>query len=55
MFNSQEAWDLAEALSHELKHPFKDRRGQWHYKEQSFVEQVIREYCYLHGLHLADD
>ena len=51
---SQEAWDRAERLSHEVKHPFKDRWGIWHYKEISMVEQVLRNYCSLKGLDLED-
>ena len=51
---SQEAWDHAERLSHELKHPFKDRWGEWHYRELSIVEQTLRNYCDLKGLVLED-
>ena len=53
---SQEAWDRAERLSHEVKHPFKDRWGILHYQDQeiSMVEEVLRNYCSLKGLHLED-
>ena len=50
----QEAWDEAERLSHEVKHPFKDRWGNWHYKEPALVEQVIKNYCDEMGLQLLD-
>ena len=49
-----EPLDEAEQLSHEFKHPFKDRWGTWHYKEPPFVEQVIRNYCAAVGLQLDD-
>ena len=51
---TQETWDEAERVSHELKHPFQDRHGVWHYKEVAFVEQVIRKYCAMQGLTLRE-
>ena len=48
----QEAWDEAERLSHEVKHPFKDRWDNWHYREPALVEQVIKNYCDEVGLQL---
>ena len=51
---SQEAWDYAERLSHEVKNPFKDRHGVWHYKELSMVELTLRNYCDFKGLVLED-
>ena len=41
-------------LRHLLKHPFQDRWGVWHYKEESFVEQVIKNYCDVVGAEFVD-
>ena len=51
---TQETWDEAERVSHELKHPFQDRHCVWHYKEVAFVEQAIRNYCTMQGLTLRE-
>ena len=53
---SQEAWDRAERLSHEVKHPFQDRWGITIRRNQeiSMVEQVLWNYFSLKELDLED-